>query len=80
MIYRLDDLIESRDFEHDQKFVKAEYWESCCEEIQKLKADRAVLLSTIKMFSKLSIEPDDEMVKFYARQALKAIGEQGGEK
>src|SRR5574343_1878154 len=32
MIYRLDDLIESHDFEHDQKFVKAEHWKEACSE------------------------------------------------
>ena len=32
MIYRFDDLIESRDFEHDQKFVKAEHWKEACSE------------------------------------------------
>ena len=30
MIYRLNDLIESNEFEHDQKFVKAEHWKEAC--------------------------------------------------
>jgi predicted RNase H-like nuclease (RuvC/YqgF family) len=36
MIYRLDDLCESHDFEHDQKFVKAEHWKEACDEVNDL--------------------------------------------
>lgn len=34
MIYRWDDLCESQDFEHDQKFVKAEHWREACDELE----------------------------------------------
>lgn len=33
MIYRWDDLYESQEFEHDQKFVKAEQWKEACDEL-----------------------------------------------
>lgn len=36
MIYRYDDLCESQEFEHDQKFVKAEHWKEACDEVDDL--------------------------------------------
>ena len=36
MIYSLDDICESQDFQHNQKFVKAEHWKEACDEIDDL--------------------------------------------
>ena len=58
MIYRLDDLCESRDFEHDQKFVKAEHWKEACDEVndliktkKELEQNLAIAVSALELIS-----------------------------
>jgi hypothetical protein len=53
-----------------------QYWnEETQQEIQKLKADREVLLKLSKLCLHVRSEEEAEMVEGAARQALKSIGE-----
>ena len=65
MIYRWDDLYESQDFEHDQKFVKAEHWREACDELEDktktLKQTQEELSQARKLIAELV-----KMGKFYA--------------
>ena len=68
MIYRLDDLCESQDFEHDQKFVKAEHWKEACDELEdKVKTVTFKDQEITKL--KKSLEVANEAIEFYANEA-----------
>lgn len=65
MIYRLDDLCESQDFEHDQKFVKAEHWKEACDEIEDKVKTIAFKDQEITRLKK-ALEIASEAIGFYA--------------
>ena len=58
MKYKINDLVDCQDFEHDQKFVKAEHWKEACDELEDksktvlwLQAENAKLRECVEFYA-----------------------------